>query len=37
MNVDPQSGQVVQTFPLHHVATSVAVGHGRVSVGIASP
>ena len=37
VNVDPQSGQVVQTFPLHHVATSVAVGHGRVWVGIASP
>jgi class 3 adenylate cyclase len=37
VNVDPQSDQVVQTFPLNHVATSVDVGHGRVWVGIASP
>jgi class 3 adenylate cyclase len=37
VNVDPQSGQVVQTFPLNHVAASVDVGHGRVWIGIASP
>ena len=37
VNVDPQTGQVVKTVPLQHVASSVAVGHGRVWVGIASP
>jgi hypothetical protein len=37
VNVDPQSGQVIQTIPLHHVGASVAVGHGRVWVGITSP
>ena len=36
-NIDPQSGQVVGRFPLHHFGSAVSVGHGRVWVGLSSP
>jgi hypothetical protein len=36
-NLDPHTGQLMRTFPLHHVGSAVGVGHGRVWVGLSSP